>query len=249
VWLTRPTDPGGQLRSRLKGEGFHSVHVPVLTVDLVDPPELTPDPDWIVFVSANAVSGLTRAMKQRGLTPGAGTTRVAAIGRKTAEVARASGWNMDLVPFVERAEGLLDALAPFPMQGARVLVPCGNREGSATTLIPERLTRSGAVVDRVQVYETLDRALPSNETAELARWSPGAVLLYSPSAVDAWLQAVKSPAIAGWSEAETVAIGPTTGARLESRGLSPIVCPEPTPSSVITALCGVPRLRADRETS
>src|SRR5690606_10987088 len=86
--------------------------------------------------------------------------RVAAVGRATAEAARAAGWEVDVVPAEETGTALVVALREAGLgPGSRVLLPI-SALGSDT--VPAGLRGLGATVDRVTAYRTvpadLDRA-------------------------------------------------------------------------------------------
>ena len=244
VWLTRPRPGGERDAAAFVRAGFTVIEAPVLETRLVAA-SLPDRVDWIVFVSAHAVAGLAEACRAAGREPASLAPRTAAVGRKTAEAARAAGFAEALVPFVENAEGLLEAFQPFDLHGQTVLVPAGNRAGSATGLIPERLGRAGATVVPLAVYAVDDRAPSGQERAELARLSPGATVVYSPSAAEA-LRSLTGDDLAGWWEAPAVAVGPTTAARLAELGAPDVRTAErPERDAVLAVLRAIPGLREE----
>jgi uroporphyrinogen-III synthase len=245
VWVTRPRPGGERDAAAFARAGFAVIEAPVLSTRLVAA-EVPGAVDWIVFVSANAVAGLAEACREAGRDPASLAPRTAAVGRKTAEAAREAGFAEALVPFVENAEGLLDAFAPFDLEEQRVLVPRGNREGSATGVLPERLGRAGATVVPLAVYAVEDRAPSADERAALGRVSPGATVIYSPSAADAVRAATRDDLAGWWDEATAVAVGPTTAARLEALDAPRVrVAERPDRDAVLDALRSVPGLREE----
>ena len=238
VWVTRP-QPGLTETSRVLRAGGHDVvAAAVLQVVSVppDPVPAPPWPDWVVLVSANAARGLAAATA----TLGRSSSRFAAVGERTAEVARALGFPVTRVPAEERAEGLLAALATEELTNRRVWIPAGDRPGSANRELPAALAGRGAVVTVFRVYETRDRALLPDELAALAAREPAAVLLHSPSAADA-VYRYPHAAVAAWRErAAAVAIGPVTRVRLEQLGANRVVeAPEPSDRGVLAALAAL----------
>jgi len=239
VWVTRPR-PGNEITaSFLRAHGLPVLAVPVLEVESV--PFRLPAgslPDWIVFVSANAVRGLESG-PERTLARAKAAARAACVGRKTAELARKVGWRVDLVPGTESARGLAREIVPARWRSRRVWIPAGDREGSARTLLPDALRGAGATVQVFGVYRTAARSLTANERSALAGALPGASVFHSPSAVDAVFGPGAPAEILAWRDAAAVAVGPTTALRLEAAGAPRIVTAgDPSDRGVLAALGG-----------
>jgi uroporphyrinogen-III synthase len=239
VWVTRP-EPGNAVTSAaLHSAGFTVIGLPVLDVRPVAPAGGLPSqpPDWIVFVSANAVRGMEAAGLPSGFRSG---VRAAAVGSRTALEAAGHGWNVELVPKSENAEGLLEALSRVDVNGRRVWIPGGSREGSARQLLPEALRARGALVTTLAVYETLDRKLGPEDLARLDAAEPGFIVFHSPSAVDAVFSAVTPEAVGRWKRAYLVAIGPATSDRCRwARAQRTVVCPEPSDAAVVAVITSI----------
>lgn len=251
VWVTRPADSAVATARAIQEAGYHVVSVPVLGVNVVPPDPLPaePWPDWIVFVSKNAVKGLDLALDVPGFPNpddrGKHAVRCAAVGRKTAECAETSGWHVLLVPEKEDAQGLLGAFERHDLAGRRVWIPAGNRGGSANRELPSGLRAAGAIPEVFQVYETRERELTETDVQRLDAVTPGAVIVHSPSAAEAIFGSGAMPALDRWrTDAVAVAIGPVTAKRLENLGVFAIhVCREPSDDGVLEALAGIDRLR------
>jgi uroporphyrinogen-III synthase len=213
IWITRPEPGNAPSTAALRSAGFTVIAVPVLEVRHVSPPGGIPPepPDWIVFVSQNAVRGLDAS----GAVPlgRRSQVRVAAVGSRTALEAAGLGWNVELVPSSENAEGLLEILGRVDLRDRRVWIPCGNREGSARNVLAGALGRRGARVTLLPVYETLDRPLTAEDTSRLNAAEPGAIVLHSSSAVAAVFRQPAPAAVRRWHDADLIAVGPATGAR------------------------------------
>ena len=239
VWITRP-EPGNLATTAfLRNYSFPVVYVPVLEVSyVVGEMRLEQWPDWVLFVSGNAVRGLGQAVRA-SLLPQAGRTRVraAAVGLRTALEAAGQGWQVELVPSSENAEGLLEVMRRVDMRGQRVWIPAGNREGSARGVLPETLRERGADVHVFSVYETSDRVLTPADEAQLNEAEPGAVVFHSPSAVEAVFSKGVSSAVRRWHDAEFVAIGPSTAARCRKVRLDRVhETSEPSDTALVSLL-------------
>jgi len=232
IWVTRP-EPGNAITTAaLQNAGFSMLGLPVLDVRFVAPAGGLPAerPDWIVFVSANAVRGFEA-------TGFRGKVRVAAVGSRTAHEAASRGWNVELVPKSENAEGLLEIFGHVDLKERRVWIPGGNRQGSARQLLPEALRARGALVFMLNVYETLDRELKMEELARLDAADPGIIVFHSPSAVEAVYSSAAPGSVRRWQKADLVAIGSTTLASCRGVRSDRIwECREPSDAALVTLI-------------
>lgn len=257
VWVTRPADSAASTARAIEAAAYSVVSVPVLGISVVPPDPLPagPWPDWVVFVSKNAVAGLDSALDVPGFPKpddrGKHAVRCAAVGRRTAERAEASDWHVLLVPEQESAHGLLCAFERHDLAGRRVWIPAGSRAGSAIRELPEGLRAAGAIPQVFQVYETRERELTEFDVRALDAVRPGAVIVHSPSAAEAIYASGAMPALDRWrKEAVAVAIGPATAKSLEKLGAFEIhVCREPSDDGILEALAAIDRLGQPRSGS
>ncbi len=225
IALTRP-EPGA-LGDRLTTLGAQVVHVPLIAID--DPADggaalrralaRLRSFDWLVVTSAN---GARRAGPAAQTEP---TVRLAAVGRATAgALADAAGRPVDLVPAVERAEGLL---AAFPAAPSRVLVAQADR---ASRALADGLSAAGHTVEVVVAYRTVERAPSADESDALA--TVDAVVLSSGSAASAYASSVGTAA-----RPLIVTIGPVTAGAARRCGLTVAeVAPSPDPDTLVRIL-------------
>jgi uroporphyrinogen-III synthase len=225
IALTRP-EPGA-LGDRLTTLGAQVVHVPLIAID--DPADggaalrralaRLRSFDWLVVTSAN---GARRAGPAARDQP---TVRLAAVGRATAgALADAAGRPVDLVPAVERADGLL---AAFPAAPSRVLVAQADR---ASRALADGLSAAGHTVEVVVAYRTVERAPTADESDALA--TVDAVVLSSGSAASAYASSVGTAA-----RPLIVTIGPVTAGAARRCGLTVAeVAPSPDPDTLVRIL-------------
>ena len=206
VALTRPD--AGELGDRLVARGVTVVHVPL--IEIADPLDggaalrralaRLDSFDWLVVTSAN---GARRAGPAAAAHP---QVRLAAVGPATAAaLAAAAGREVDLVPSLAQAEGLL---AAFPRQPARVLLA---QADLARPVLADGLGAMGHVVESVTAYRTAVRTPTPDEVARLREVD--AVVLASGSAASAWAGIDPQP------PAVVVALGPVTAAAATARGV------------------------------
>ncbi|MBV8600495.1 MAG: uroporphyrinogen-III C-methyltransferase [Candidatus Eremiobacteraeota bacterium] len=193
---------------------------------------------WIVFSSRNGVDAFFAELHALGRDARAlGTTRVAAIGPKTAQRLAQRGIHADFVPARYDSEAVADGLLQRSAAGDAIML---FRAREARDVVPESLRAAGRTVDVVAAY----RALPAEVEglAELARGcdvltftSAGTVRSFASQVQDA-------PRLA---RGKLVAcIGPVTADAARACGLEVgVVADEFTIEGLLEALLAVP-LRA-----
>ncbi|WP_162942121.1 uroporphyrinogen-III synthase [Desertimonas flava] len=175
---------------------------------------------WLVVTSTNGARAVGAAALQHG------RLRLAAVGARTAQVlADVAGRPVDLVPEVERAEGLLAAW-PADERGPALLALADR----AAPTLADGLRSRGVTVEVVDAYRTTLRTPASDEIEALA--ASDAVLLASGSAAES----LAALPIAG-GERRIVVIGPSTAAAAERLGLAvDAIAASPHTDDVVAAL-------------
>ena len=229
VLVTRPPPGGQHLADLLEGRGFEVHLIPVLAI--VPPEDLSAlnvaasraaagGYDWVVVTSANGVRAISEALGRQDSREGGGDTeapllraRVAAVGSATAEAARRAGWSVDLVPESFTGEGLLDAFAAVPVEGARVLFAVAE---AARAIVPDGLRARGAYVDVVVAYRAAATAGEDGERLRslVREGRLDLVTLASPSAAEGLLEMAGRDVL----EVPAAVIGPVTADAARSLG-------------------------------
>jgi uroporphyrinogen III methyltransferase/synthase len=137
---------------------------------------------------------------------------VAAIGPGTAAELASRGIRADVVAGVSTAEGLLDALAGYELDGERVLVA---RAAEARDALPDGLAERGALVEVVALYDTVAEQLSEAELGAVAR--ADYVTFTSSSTVRFFLDAIGGHVLP--NGARVISIGPITSATARELGL------------------------------
>lgn len=226
VILTREEEDIKKDKKLFEAEGFRVIELPLIkTVSL--PAELpTQDYDYVVFQSQKAVKYFFERWK---ISPKA---KVIAVGEKTAELLRKSGYEVFRVPEKQSAEGLIETFRNLP-KGV-VLIPkskIGKRE------LLEFLQSSGFKVYELDLYTTEPIIYPKEEF--VAKLSEGDfILFYSPSAVSAFFANLQRHEIALKDiSLQFVAVGETTKVALTSEGVKEVLTPEkPNTEAIIKLL-------------
>jgi uroporphyrinogen-III synthase len=200
----------GELAAKLVERGATVIHVPLIAVveaedggaALRDALSGLADYDWLVVTSP---AGSERVGAAARLAPG---VRLATVGTATAAVLeRESGRRVDLIPSVQRADGLASVFTAEARSPQRVLL--AQADVAAPTLA-DALRRAGHDVTTVTAYRTVPL-----EPDPGAVSGADAVLFASGSAVESWCRAFGADS----APPLVVVIGPTTAAAAEEFGL------------------------------
>jgi uroporphyrinogen-III synthase len=181
ILVTRPAGQGEGLCAGIRAAGGEAVAWPaieILALDEAAPVERSlasgPLPDWIIFISRNAVRhGLARIPRGPG---------VAAIGPATAAALKDAGIVPDLTAARPDSEGLLAAPELADVAGRKFVIVrgVGGRETLAATL-----RERGAIVGYEEVYRRAAAVRPPAETqALLGLWAGGGIDVYTATSVE-----------------------------------------------------------------
>ena len=212
VAVTRARAQASGLAERLRELGAEVLETPAIRIE---PREVgTIDASGYALVCFTSPNGVELFFESLGGDARAlAGARIAVIGPGTAAALRDHGLEPDVVPERFVAEGLLEALASEPLEGARVLVA---RAADARDVLPDGLRERGAAVEVLALYDAVAEPLGEGSREELARASH--VTFTSSSTVRFFLD--------GGGEvgnARVVSIGPVTSATLREHGIEPHV--------------------------
>ena len=192
---------------------------------------------WLVLTSGQGVKALNMKLAARGRTGLPPELHVAVVGPATARACEGTGFPVELVAGEAHAAGLASSLQQRMRPDARVLLV---RPEGAHGLLAAELRARGALVDEAPLYRTV----PSDGAAALAgralAGSFAGVAFTAPSSLDCWMEAAGQRGEALHEALRAlvrVAIGPTTAAHLDSRGLrAQAVADEPGEDAVGDAI-------------
>jgi uroporphyrinogen III methyltransferase/synthase len=218
VVVTRAAHQAEEMSAPLRDLGAEVILVPVIGIaPPADPAPLDQaakranEYDWIIFTSANAVSGFVAACP---LSPVECKARVATIGSATREAAEQHGFRVTLVPERYVAESLVEAFAATDLHGRRILIP-----SAAVTrdIVPADLRKRGAEVEVVEAYRNvMPPGSPERAALVFREPYPDWVSFASPSAIDNLIKLIG----AGPLRAVKIAtIGPVTSEAVRRHGL------------------------------
>jgi uroporphyrinogen III methyltransferase/synthase len=159
IVITRPEEQAEEFAQLLSAEGARVVLFPTIRIE---PPERWDDVDraiegldgyhWIIFTSANGVKYFFHRLRETGRDiRDLKGIRICTIGPATAKAFEEMGVRVDIVPDEYISEGVVKAFQGIDLKGRRALLP---RAQEARDVIPEGLSKLGALVDVVTVYRT-----------------------------------------------------------------------------------------------
>ena len=222
-------ESGTEIQAAFERLGASFERHPLLTCELLTPPELSiPPGSWAVFTSARAAAA-TAEVSMSGV-------KNVAVGKSTAAALERHGRSVDLMPEAGNAAAAADALLRVATPDTAVIFFRGDK---SLPTVPTRLRAAGIEVREVTVYRT---TAVSRETATLAAeriLDADAVLFGSPAGVEVLSAAVSLTSIAA-QKPELVwgALGRTTGEALRAAGISePVIAARPEPEETVRAIC------------
>jgi len=233
IVVTRPEDQAAGFIKTLSELGAECLLFPTITIlppaswkELDKAIKNLSGYDWILFTSVNGVKYFFErlhcvkkdARYFKGITIGA-------IGPGTAAALMDMGLNPDLIPDQYWAEGVVEELKGFLLDGKRVLIP---RPAIARDYIPKKLTEMGATVDVAEAYQTVKPDYSQHQLSTLFKDSAIDMITFSsPSTVDNFLALLKGQSIFKEILKATVAcIGPITAQRAAEKGLKVDIVPD-----------------------
>jgi len=160
VVVTRAREQASDLVRRLTDLGAECIECPTIEIRRIK--DLSPldraiahldDYQWIIFTSVNGVRFFFDRLFENGLDVRAlHRLKTASIGPATAAKLLEYGIKSDIVPESYRAESVVAAFKDKNVREDRILLP---RAAKARPILPVELTKMGAKVDEIAVYNTL----------------------------------------------------------------------------------------------
>ncbi|MHB9132564.1 MAG: uroporphyrinogen-III C-methyltransferase [Armatimonadota bacterium] len=155
ILVTRAREQASDLSRMLEEAGAEAVEFPVIRVEPLPPANdflaKVAAADWLIFTSANGITGALTQLETLGKDVRAlGTAKIAAIGPATAESLQRYGLHVDYVPERFIAEAVAEG---FPDPAGKKIVLLRAQE--AREVLPELLTERDASVEVLPVYRTV----------------------------------------------------------------------------------------------
>jgi len=188
------------------------------------------EPLWVIATSSNSIRYWAQMVGEEQFRSELQTREslnFAAIGEATAHTLRQYGAPVVFLPSHPDAATLAEELVLLDRR-SRALIPGGNL---AMPNLPLILRNSGWIVGTAEVYRTSRVSVEPQSASLLRKGEFSAVLLRSPSAVDALAHFVPKPLV------PLVCAGSTTASAVYAHGLKvDALSPQPTPDGVASTI-------------
>jgi uroporphyrinogen-III synthase len=243
IVVTRPESQSAALAEALRANGAEIISLPLIRI--APPHDLAAFDqslialatfDWLILTSQNAVHALSGRLAVLGIrltNAAARSLRIAAVGKSTADTAQAAGLPVAYTGKGGTAADLVNELAS-DLRCKHVFLPRSNRAASA---LVKQLRDLGCKVTEVIAYRTI--AVDSvDQSTKQQIFKANSILFFSPSAVHAFLDLVKSGVLCSLHKDIAVgAIGPVTFSALGEAGVHcHFQAQEPTVNEIISGL-------------
>ncbi|MBI3209185.1 MAG: uroporphyrinogen-III C-methyltransferase [Candidatus Solibacter usitatus] len=241
ILVTRAGEQAGEFSARLRALGAEPVALPVIaTVAAEDPAPLDEaiarlaSYDWLIFTSVNGVRFFLERLTASAFDLRQLRGRICAIGPATRQALEALHLKVDLMPAEYVAESLVEAFAPFDLQGRSILLP---RAAVARDVVPRELAARGARVDVVEAYRTIVPGESRSLVADVFSRPPHWVTFTSSSTVKNFLSLAGAESLRG---VKIASIGPVTSDTARRHGLEVTVeAKEHTTAGLLAAILSV----------
>ena len=221
IVVTRTRAKAGVLCAGLLALGADVLEIPTIRIEepkhRLEFGELVQDShayDWIVFTSPNGVDAFFRLYyKLYDDARDIGAARIAAIGPATAARIRDFHLKVDLQPTEYVAEAVMKAFETSgSIENQRILLV---RPEQARDLLPQELSKLGAIVDVAVAYRTVPETADLSGAVERFRSEGADLITFTSSSTVENFMAMRLP----WpATMKTASIGPVTSATLRLLG-------------------------------
>lgn len=179
--------------------------------------------EYIIFTSVNAVQVFSEMISEYKID--LSKTKIAVVGRTTAEVCRNYGFYIHLIPEEFNAKGLIKKFSEIGVNNKKILIP-----GSALSRdeLKIGLTELGAEVIPLPIYDVVMNDLTElgNEYQSIITKKPDVFIFTSPSSFENYLKLlnIDNPE-EYFTNTIICVIGPTTEFEIRSYGITVNVVP------------------------
>jgi len=229
----------GEQEERLRKAGFSVTAFPLIkTLPLPFEPEEAYrfNPDFVVISSKNGVKHFFSRVSPDEFK----SSKFIAVGSSTAQKLKELGID-PLIPDNFSGEGVIELLKRLNVEKKRFLIV---RPKVARKLVPEFLSKNGAVVKELPVYETVPDSSRKEELQNEISKGLNVLAFTSPSNFKAFLELGKELAENTLKGAKIVPIGHVTAKAIENKGFKVFKIPSTyTLDGIVELITGLRRER------
>lgn len=229
VLITRTAEQSEEFANKLEHVGYEARTLPLIKTKLAEDLagiqaalEQLEKYDWLIFTSANAVRFFFQVVEQFNVKLYYySELKIATVGEKTKHYLEQLGYRTNFVPIKYTAEVLADNIGEI--EGKRILIP---RSSSARDNYIDALNKRGAIVEALNLYDTIPLEYSSQQFAQETGDSLDIITFASPSAVRAF-HANQAQSNFEISNEKIVCIGPSTAKEAKALGFEVEAIAEP----------------------
>ncbi len=180
--------------------------------------------EYIIFTSANAVDIFSEIIEKYNLD--LSRTKIAVVGKATAEACRTRGLYIHLIPEEFNARGLIKKFSEIGINNQKILIPGSLLSREELKL---GLTELGADVKTLLIYDVVTNDLNElkNEYQIITSKKPDILIFTSPSSFENYIKLVNINDMRNYFNNTVVcAIGPTTEFEIRSYDVNVNIVPE-----------------------
>ncbi|MEW6195281.1 MAG: uroporphyrinogen-III synthase [Bacteroidota bacterium] len=231
ILVTKSAEDCGAAFNNLINQGVELIYLPTIKIiptynklDLSDLIVNAQSFDFVVFTSANTVNVFSELVSE--YKPDLSMTKVAAIGKATAEACRSHGIYVHLIPDEFSSKGLINKFSEMGISNKKILVP-GSSIARDELLI--RLTELGAHVIKLPIYDVNTISIDEirNELNNISDKKPDLYVFTSPSSFNGFTKIVTGQNLNDYLLNRFIcAIGTTTEEAIKSCGYKIDIVPQ-----------------------
>ncbi|MFC1556393.1 uroporphyrinogen-III C-methyltransferase [candidate division KSB1 bacterium] len=232
ILITRSVHQAKNLSEQLSVLGAEVIHRP--TINILPPEDCSAldeclkrggDFDWVIFTSTNGIQSFAERLRACDLDIRVFVkAKFAGIGAATRRAIRGLGVRVDFAPRKFTSAGFVEEFQQmYPdLTGQKILFPAAD---IARDIIPEELSRLGAVMTRVTAYRTVAPDYqPEEFTTLFERHTIDLITFTSSSTVENLIDIFEKNRQTGLiDEVRAASIGPMTTKTLREHGIEPVL--------------------------
>lgn len=179
--------------------------------------------DYIIFTSANAVQVFSEMLSEYKYD--LSKTKIAVVGKATAEECRSHGIYLHIIPEEFSARGLIKKFSEIGIDGKNILIPGSSLSREDLKL---GLTELGANVLTLPIYDVVinEQIRNEHEYQFVINNKPDIFIFTSPSSFENYIKLLNIENVSEYFQNKIVcAIGPTTEFEIRSYGINVNVVP------------------------
>lgn len=231
ILVTKSADECGAVFNNLVSQGAEIIYFPTIKIlpkyhelDLSDLIINADQFEFVVFTSANAVDIFSMLVNE--YRPDLSRTKVAAVGRTTAEACRSHGIYVHLIPDEFSAKGLIDKFSGLELIGKKILIPGSSISRGELKI---GLSELGAEVVTLPIYDVIyiEPCETKIEFDSIKNHRPDIYVFTSPSSFNGFIKIVGEQNLNNYFSNKLIcAIGNTTEEAIRKNGFIVNIVPQ-----------------------